>query len=371
MKDEIDSIEINGKLDHEKIYGLFKTNSSKINKEISEKIDFFQHNMDFFELYSNKDIKNFLNFFKIKLSGNNDEKFPLFKSNIDQYISCISQIILSMKLFFNIQDILMKIITNAKNNLSKLKSENRIQNYNEDNLFLYSESLLKIFRKNSEFFSSASTLSNNISSLEAAPKNSIFGFSTEYKIERFSKDEIEFNINDSPHTPRFESNIKSVEKFEKDENKSNLNNSIENDFSIKKESVLTLSKYVFAEEPITPKNPKPILISLPIVQSKNKKNSTKEKIPQNVNINKYINIRNISSEADVFNKFNDKNYYRNLLEMINKIYKKGLINSEEKVKLKKLVIEKSKKMEYLYYNIYKNSKNDKNMLVTEVKKILN
>ena len=53
--------------------------------------------------------------------------------------------------------------------------------------------------------------------------------------------------------------------------------------------------------------------------------------------------------------------------MIYKIYKKGLINSEEKIKLKKLVIEKSKNIEYLYYNIYLNSKNDKDTLITEVK----
>ena len=57
--------------------------------------------------------------------------------------------------------------------------------------------------------------------------------------------------------------------------------------------------------------------------------------------------------------------------MINKMYKTGLINSEEKVELKKLVIEKSKKIEYLYYNIFTNSKNDKNALITEVKKIVN
>ena len=57
--------------------------------------------------------------------------------------------------------------------------------------------------------------------------------------------------------------------------------------------------------------------------------------------------------------------------MIKKMYKKGAINSEEKVKLKQLVIKKSKKIEYLYDNIYINLKNDKNKLVSEVKKIIN
>ena len=57
--------------------------------------------------------------------------------------------------------------------------------------------------------------------------------------------------------------------------------------------------------------------------------------------------------------------------MINEIYKMRLINSEEKLKLKKLVIEKSGKIELFYYNIYKNSKKNKKTLVTEIKKIIN
>ena len=372
MKDKINFIDINGKLDHKEIYSLFKTPSSKINKQISEKINIFDHNMEFFEFYSNEDIKNLLNIYNLKLSKNSDESFSLFKSDIEQYISCISHIILSIKLFFKTQDILTKIVINAKNHLSKLKSENKIENYNQDNLFLYLESILKNYEKNSKFFSSTSTLSSsNISSLKVTPKNSIFRkFSSEYKIDNFSNDEIEFNIQDRPPTPRFESDSKSDEKIENENKNSNLDDSVQSDSSIKKESVLTLSKYVFAEEPITPKNPESKLIQSAMNQSKIKRNSTKVRILHNEKINKHKKKRNASSETDVFNKFNDKNYYRNLLEMINKIYKKGLINSEEKVNLKQLVIEKSKKVEYLYYNIYKNS-NNKNTLVTEVKKILN
>ena len=370
MKDKINFIDINEKLDHEEIYNLFKTHSSKINKEISEKIDIFKYNIDFFGFYSNEDMKNLLNIFKLNLFERNDENFSLFKSDIEQYISCMCQIILSIKLFLKIQDILSKIVINAKKHLSKLKYENKIENYNQDNLFLYLDSLLKISEKN--IFSSASTLSSNISSLEVTPKNSIFqDYSSESKIDHFSNEEIEFNINDSPRTPRFEFDSKSDEKIENEKKNSDLDNSKESNTSIKKESVLTLSKYVFVDEPITPKNPETKLIGSPIVKSKTKKYSTKEKMPQNVNINKYMNLRNISSETDVIIKNNDKNYYKNLLEMINKIYKKGLINSEEKVKLKQLLIEKSKKIENLYYNIYKNSKNDKNKLIAEVKKILN
>ena len=71
--------------------------------------------------------------------------------------------------------------------------------------------------------------------------------------------------------------------------------------------------------------------------------------------------------------FNDKNgkKYENLLEMINDVYKKGIINSEEKIILKQLIIAKSKKLENLYYNIYKNKFIDCNVLRLEISKLFN
>ena len=131
-----------------------------------------------------------------------------------------------------------------------------------------------------------------------------------------------------------------------------------NNSPIKNDSVLTLSKYVFAEEPITPKNLELKLGESPIVKPKRKNVSANRKMKKTKNFDKRV-----SCETDIINKNNIKNHYKNLLEMINKMYKTGLINSEEKVELKKLVIEKSKKIEYLYYNIFTNSKNDKNTLL--------
>ena len=374
MKDKINFIDVNRKLDHEEIYNLFKTHSTKINNEITEKIDIFIHNLDFFEFYSNEDINNILDVFKLKLSKNDDEFFSSFKVDIEQYISCISQIILSMKLFLKAQNKLTKIVFNAKNHLSKLKYNNEIENYNQDDLFLYLESLFKISEENSKVYSIASTLlNNNILSLEVTPKNSIIRkFSAEYNIDNYFNDEIKFTIYDNPPTPRFEFESVSEEDFGNQKNKnSNLDNSTEDSNHMKKESVLTLSNYVFIEEPIISINPEPKLIESSEVKSKIKINSTEENILQYKNSNKQKYKRNISSENDSMIKKNNKNYYKNLLEMINKIYKMGMINSEEKVKLKQLLIGKSKKIEYLYYSIYINSKNDKKTLTTEVKKIVN
>ena len=364
MEDKINLIDINEKLDHEEIYNLFKTRSSKTNKEISEKISIFKYNIDFLKFYSSKDFKNLLNIFELKISENNDESFSSFESDTEQYISCISQIILSLKLFLKIQDILAKLIINAKNHLSKLKYENKIENNNQDYLFLYSESLLKISSKNLNFHPSDSTLfTSNFSSFDDTPKNSLFRqVSSEYIINRFASGGIE-SIYNIP-TPKFEFGY-GVE-FENQENKKpNLEN-----FHIKNNSILTFSEYIFDEGSFISKNLEQTLIKSTTAKLKIRYNSVKRRNSQIENvINKHKNKRNTSSEiCPVTN--NKKNHYRNLLEMTNKIYKKGFINSEEKVKFKKLILEKSKKIEY-FYNIYKNSENDKNILVAEIKKLIN
>ena len=368
MKDKINSIDLNGKLDHEEIYYLYKTDSSEANIEISGRIDTFKHNMEFFEYYANKDIKNLLNIFDLKLSENNDEYFPSFKSDIEQYISCISQIILSIKLLLKTQDVLSKTFVITKNQLSKLKNENKLENYNQDYLFLYLESLLKCTDQNFKIYSNDSVaLSSNISSLESIPKYSLFrkAFS-ENKLNDFSSDEMEPIIFDNTSTPRFDSD-------EESENQEKINSnldSIELHSAIKKGTLFTFSEYVFAEETSTPKNYETKLISTPVVKPKIK-TSTNVRMSQSKDTKKIKHNRHVFSETNVIIKNNNKkNHCRNLLEMINIIYKKGLINSEEKVKLKQLVIEKSKKIEYFYYNIFKNAKNDKNKLLFEVKKIL-
>ena len=364
MKDKINFIDMNGKFNHEQIYNLIKTHSSKANKEISEKINIFRHNIDFFKFYSNKNVKNLLSIFDLKISENNDESFSSFKSDIEQYIYCISQIILSIKLFLKTQDILTKIIINVKNNLSKLKYENNLENYDQDYLFLYLESLFKISEKDLKFYPSASTLFSSFSPLENIQKNFLFQpFSSDNRIDHFANGAIEFIYDDDNSTPKFE--LKLDEEFENQEKK---NSNLEN-LPIIQDSVLTLSKYVFVEESSISQNPESKLIKS-ITNNQNIKNSSDNGMPQTKNTNVPIIKRSVSHGVDPISKISKKNHYRNLLEMINKMYKKGFINSEEKLKLKKLVIEKSKKIEYLYYNIYKNLKKDKNIIAAEVKKII-
>ena len=369
MKEKINIIDMNGKLDHEEIYNLYKTDSSEANIEISGRIDTFKHNMEFFEYYANKDIKNLLNIFDLKLPENNDEYFPSFKSDIEQYISCISQIILSIKLLLKTQDVLSKTFVNTKNQLSKLKNENKLENYNQSHLFLSLESLITTSEKDPKFYSSLSpTLSTNISSIESSPKYSKFRkLFIENKIGDFSSGEIKSIIYDNPLTPRFESDEES-----KNQEKINLNldNSFKYHSNLKKDTIFTFSESIFAEESFTPQNIESKLTESSNFNSKIK-TSAKLRISQSEDANKVKHIKHSLYETDVNIQNKRKNHCRNLLEMINKMYKKGSINSEEKVKLKQLVIEKSNKIENFYNNIYTNLKNDKKKLISEVKKIVN
>ena len=367
MEDKINSLDMNDNLDREEVYNLLKTYSPKINKKISKKINIFKYNKDFFEFYSNIDIKNLLYIFECKLSENNDVFFSSFKSDIDQYISCMAQIILSIKLFLKTTGILSKTFINVKNHLLKLKYKNKLENINQNNLFLYLESLLKNTGKNSKNHSSTSTeLSSNFSSFEDTPKNILIPkFSNENKIDFFSNDGMRHITNDCPPTPRFESELDKEFKNANIKN-SGLEKSPRDTSPIKKSSVLTLSEYVFVDEPITPQNFESKLTEPSLAKFEIKKISSKILI-ENANLPNII--RSVSSKSESIIKNNKKNHFKNLLEMINNIYKKGLINSEEKIKLKKLVIEKSEKIEYFYYNIYKNSENDKT-LINEVRKII-
>ena len=63
----------------------------------------------------------------------------------------------------------------------------------------------------------------------------------------------------------------------------------------------------------------------------------------------------------------EKNMLKDFLGFINNIYKSGSINTEEKIKLKQLIISKSKKIENIYNNYYHHNKNE---FINEIKKLI-
>ena len=321
-------------LKRKQIYELLKTSSKKVNSEISKKIKSFNKIDDFFNHYSNQiSLLKLLNKAELNFSKNYDELFSSFNSNIEHYISCLTQIIISIKLILKTQEILNKIFLSSKQCLLKLKNEHQIENISQDNLFSFIENLLDFSETKAlkSFSNSSTTL--NFSSYDSNNINLLYHqkFVNEQDNKIILNDDFGKTLKilyEEPCTPAF--GLKSDKNFENFE-KENYQNKF-----IRRDSSLTLS----GEQEIN--------------SFKDEKDAVKDKK------NNYI-IEN--------NNVINKKLYENLLEMINNIYRKGIINSEEKIKLKQLVIAKSKKLESLYYNIYSNKLLDQNVLKTEVTKL--
>ena len=339
MDEILSGLNIEGDMKKEEIYNLLKTNSSKLNSEISNKIKSLSKSKDFFNHYSNKtSLYELLYKSEFINSKNYDGIFSSFDSNIESYISCFTIIILSIKLFLKTQEILNKIFLSSKKYLKKLKIEDKIENVSQENLFSFIEKLLETSQtKTVGKFSSHSSISNSRSFTSISTNFSFHQkFIRDRDFESFCKDDFRKTlaiINEESYTPKFCLNIdKNIENQEK-ENCQNI--CILKGFSFSSTDMKENSSF------------------------KNEKDTITNKV-------------NSIAKNDVLSN-NDTNVqqYENLLEMINYIYRKGIINSEEKIRLKQLVIAKSKKLENLYYNIYKNKKIDKNILRSKITKLLN
>ena len=340
IKEVIKVLDIKGKMKTKEIFNLLKTNSQIKNLEILKKIKSFNKINDFFNHYSNQtSLFEILNKAEFYSSKNYDEIFSLFDLSIEHYISCFTQIIISIKLIIKTQEILNKIFLAAKKYLSKLKIEEQIENISQKNLFFLVENFLNI----SGTYSSKS-FSNISKSLNFDSCNSTNNNLLNHK--KFIKDpNLKLISNDN-----FVNSLKilyrevSTPKFgsKSDKNFDNPEKEYCQTIRIRKDSSLTLS----GEKTIN------LFKDDKYFDEDKKKNST---------------TKNFVLHG---NNANEKKYV-NLLEMINDIYKKGIINSEEKIRLKQLVIAKSEKIENLYYNIYNNKFIDQNILRLEITKLLN
>lgn len=350
MMDEINSLDIKGVVKLEKILPLFKTNSSNSNRIINEKIKTFQKTYDFLNNFTNVKTKHLLNIIDKEysyLSGKNcfNSKYD---SKIDEYISCLVHIILSIKLLITTQEIINNILISSKNNLLKLKQENQIKNTNQENLITIIDNILTNLNK-SEKLNNPILLSNKrISSIKHVPKI-IF--------TKLSDKKIKPPIEREP-TPKF--------KHLRDESDSTITqkqNSSKIIRHINNSSILTFSELLVDETPDKHANDKVDSNVITINKISSHKNKNFKKLT-------LFKIEN-GIKKNLFTERNNKtDIYRNLLEMIQSLYKKGIINAEEKINLKKKVIEKPENLEIFYYNFYKNKKNDYKVLSNEIKKIL-
>ena len=320
MLSEIQCLNISGDLNHELLYYLIKSESSEANLKLFSILQKFQKSSDFFEYYTNintsslknslqeveKNLFSLLNAKKVKNETNKD---------INQYLSSISNIILVFNIFMRIQDILNKIITEDKNNFNncKIKYDN-IKNLNSS--FIYIENFYNFLSSKDIDQKFLCSLPTNSASTVNTPKNIL-----NQKNENFFFQEI--------ITPRFENDCADIK---------NSNDLIFD--SLKTESELTLFNMKFSNKDFSNK----------LSQKKNSSNRTDQEIKKNE-----------KTETQI---------YLELLIIIYESYKLCLINAEEKIRLKKLIISRFEEVKTIYFEYHDFLQTNKKNIIKKLKKLL-
>ena len=358
MLNIIDLINMKDEIKKEEMFDFFKTNSSEINSEIYKKIQNSSKLADFCDYSSNRSnifrlinlLKNTESYFS-KVC--NDKSFSSLKSKNEQYIFCISQLFLSIKFFLKVKDIINKILISSKKYLNKLRKENQIQNSHQNNLFSFIDNLLLFSKtKNSNFLPNVSTIINTLYSTKKTTQNLLKKFN-------YKSSNVLYN---GSFTPRFSS-----KSDEDEENNQKKEKEQEIGFPIRTNSILTFSEFVFFNEQITPPS---VLPEKELFCLKEEFSPLKpRRKPDSINLCSFKKINNENKNRVLLN-ITDKNNYKNLLEMINSLFKKCLINDKEKLKLKQLVLSNSQNIQYFFNNVYDNSNIPADVFIFELKKIL-
>ena len=345
MLDILKSIDISKNSNCEQIYNLFKTSSCNINKKIQLKIKNFNSPLELIEYYSKSDVRDVMHIFdSLEKSLNNICDFEIitnfFSSNIDQYMSFLSKIILVTFLISKFQIKINDILTSTKNNLIKLNSENKIETNSKElindfiNNLINDKKRMNYSRRSTQDGTNCQT-PKNFTPKNFSIKNNITSFVDSFKTAKFNE----------------------LEKINESQNSLNNNNN-KNDYN--KESQFTLSKFIDSPVKRSSKFFKSSILN------ENEK-YTKKMIPKTPD-KKEIHFR---GETKILKKNNsdrikNTNMFFNLLETVNSMYKSCFINADEKVKLKIMIMAKSIEIEKLYLKFH----DKKNVFMKELKKVL-
>lgn len=388
---------------------LLDSISSEKKELIKSRINNFKTTSDFFNYYSNTNIISlFESFDKLDtiFSTINNHKIN-FKSKVDQYISELSNIILSFSLISKNQTIIIKAITDSESHLKNFYLEYNISKDSQKQLDEYVDKLIDI--KNGtkkKDFSDDNLFNKKQRNKIGKSKNQnilILNQKTEENSINFNCNLINIfpsinnNINNNTNeetsinnllTPKFQNKI--IE--DNNNHYSQLNNIKENDINknpvIKQESIQ--SYYTLASK----NNQEEKMIST-------LDDEKKEKTKDDLNMSNFLNdseVQLVYCKSNASDKMNDneteesetknfftkktptkqifscmnlkskmeKSMFKDILGIINNLYKNGEINNDEKVQLKKLIITKSDKISKLYksYNI------DDLKFINELKKLI-
>ena len=383
--ENIKSIELFGEFKFNDIYYFYKTSSSETNLEILSHLKKYQSSMDFFSHFTNIDINcltKILNELDINFMNIFNEDSNKYSTNIEKYISKISKVILILNLIQKNQEILNSIFSKIKHYFSEIFTNFKYDIIHQEKLlflinnlqFNCGNDLDSPKKKISRISTKNNTCSSQISSQDLFQKtrlkNKIEINNSDITQNFFEKNKYSI-VNDECLsdicTPGFQ---KLEKKIKESQSKINIKNSNKETYS-HKESTLTLSEMIFDPFPEDKDNNitkhKNKNVSNTNIKHKNRNNSfvplrnDYKKLSENVSHHK-ISLNKYISNVEEIQMFSD------LLLLIKKLYKSCLITAEERIKLKKLVIEKSKPILKFYNNEFKNNKTDYKKLADEIKK---
>lgn len=292
----------------EKILPLFETFTTEINQETKDKISQYQNIEDFFNSYSKIKVKLIYSAFKDIKENLNDfyknSKNSNFPNAIDEYISFVSDTFIIINLINKFKKIIKNLIYQAKNYINFKINETHIKSKIYTELKGYIENL-------------SHTKPENL--VKETPK--FISLIREHKKRRQSKvDKLMTYCNKDKVS---EEKKKSIIICETETNNP-TNNEDKNKRFVSADKKNERNQFSFSKINFGPVT-----------------NNINEEVSKEMKSLRVIN-------TNTFNLCKDARYYRNMLELIYKAYKKEIIDRDEKIKLKKMVMKKSEKIENIY-----------------------
>ena len=429
------SFDFSGKMNGNKNFYIFNTTSQNDSSEIISKFEKYENTYDFFKHYTNNDIKSSFvlleNLDNIYSNLYSEDYKNNFNSNIEIYISALSNLYLLSHLISKNKLIINKAIDKVSNNLETFYKKYSINNNIKKKLNNYIINTNGIGIEEIKSKKKLSIVLNNkyktltIEKMDRIMLNgktidcSINNSSLNQEKTRDITNQTIININNNSkiiednyildlRTPSFPKKIRDINPSG-NTNQLMVNDSINDNASkkesiksfcikdndnlnrdyVKKESIRSLytlaSKSKFHEEKIRAVSSKFKAIAQ---EETNNINNINIRINSCVNIkknSKFImsarksKINNENEDKDKINELKKQNLssteikstrekmYKDLLILINKLFKTEIINFEEKIQLKELIIVKSEQLDKIYANYYPNNKDT---LVSELKKLI-
>ena len=420
MSDHNKEFDFHGEMNKNIDYFLLDSTSSEKNELIKSKIEKYKTVSEFFEHYSNNNIISLFDSFnrldKIYSNIYFNYNSNNIKSKIDKYISDLSNIILLFNLISKNQQIIKKALTNSESYLKNFYSENHINKDCQKKLDDYFDNLINLKKRKKKKRLSFLTRENIFNKCQRhktvkARKPNIFNLNKKLDEKSININYKLINISPTNHLSHIKhnsideekSNLRTPKFPSKNEDPNNNSQSIvkENDSSnvpiIKQESInsfFTLAskaaninsdenriKKIKKDKKVKINDQKVTNFNLQNIQNDSeaklvytKSNFSENKKSQDnseeFEKKEYYTKKNPKKQT--FSSVNlkttmEKNMLKDFLGFINNIYKSGSINTEEKIKLKQLIISKSEKIENIYNNYYHDNKNE---FINELKKLI-